>query len=170
MYFFLVLWLFLFFMGGVACNPSPFFGTVALVLGSVFGAGVLAGLGHTFLSLALVLAYLGGMLVAFAFSVSLSSDLYPEAWGSRPVMEYIAGILLYLVSLFCYVGGWWVFDCEMACVVSSLEGVDVDLEGVILLYSIGGVSFFILGLGLLLTLFVVLDLVRGWQLGAVRVS
>lgn len=38
-------------------------------------------LGVSFVSLVLVMVYLGGMLVVFVYSVSLAADPYPEAWG-----------------------------------------------------------------------------------------
>nr|YP_002791209.1 NADH dehydrogenase subunit 6 [Chamaeleo monachus]ABM89680.1 NADH dehydrogenase subunit 6 [Chamaeleo monachus] len=166
--YFLMLWFFLFFMGGVASNPSPYFGAVSLALASILGAGVVAGLSSTFVSLVLMLVYLGGMLVVFVYSVAMSSDMYPEAWGNRSVFLYIIGFLGYLFCLWWYIGGEWFFD---GGVVGGgvLDSVVVDLGGVVLLYSLGGGCFLILGVVLLLTLFVVLDLVCGWRLGALWV-
>ena len=65
----------------VASNPSPYYGVVGLVVASVIGCGWLVSLGVSFVSLALFLVYLGGMLVVFVYSVSLAADPYPEAWG-----------------------------------------------------------------------------------------
>lgn len=66
---------------GVASNPSPYYGVVGLVLASVAGCGWLVSLGVSFISLALFMIYLGGILVVFVYSVSLAADPYPEAWG-----------------------------------------------------------------------------------------
>nr|BAJ08084.1 NADH dehydrogenase subunit 6 [Calumma parsonii] len=170
MYFFM-LGLFLFFMGGVSSNPSPYFGSAALALAAVFGAGILAWLGSTFVSLVLMFVYLGGMLVVFAYSIAMSSDVYPEAWGSRYVVFYVVGFMVYLFCLWGYVGGGEFLGSVMSgSSAVLLEGVVVDLGGLILLYSFGGGCFLILGVGLLLTLFVILDLVYGWCFGATRVT
>nr|YP_980228.1 NADH dehydrogenase subunit 6 [Furcifer oustaleti]BAF44042.1 NADH dehydrogenase subunit 6 [Furcifer oustaleti] len=167
MYFFLMLGFFLFFMGGVASNPSPYFGSVALMVSSVLGAGILASFNNTFVSLVLVLVYLGGMLVVFVYSVAMSCDMYPEAWGNRSVVFYIMSFMVYLFFLWWCVGGGWGFDISMFGSPILLDDVVTDLGGVMLLYSFGGGSFLILGIGLLLTLFVVLDLVSGWCFGSV---
>nr|ADZ37000.1 NADH dehydrogenase subunit 6 [Chamaeleo chamaeleon recticrista]ADZ37026.1 NADH dehydrogenase subunit 6 [Chamaeleo chamaeleon recticrista] len=164
--YFLMLCFFLFFMGGVASNPSPYFGGVSLALASVLGAGVMAGLSSTFISLVLMLVYLGGMLVVFIYSVAMSSDMYPEAWGNRSVFLYVVGFLGYLFCLWWYMEGKWFFNEGMVGSVFLLSDVVIDLGGVVLLYSFGGGCFLILGVVLLLTLFVVLDLVWGWHFGA----
>ncbi|KGL74159.1 NADH-ubiquinone oxidoreductase chain 6, partial [Tinamus guttatus] len=60
----------------VASNPSPQYGAMGLVVGSVVGCGWLLSLGVSFISLALFLVYLGGMLVVFVYCVSLAADPY----------------------------------------------------------------------------------------------
>ncbi|KFQ01804.1 NADH-ubiquinone oxidoreductase chain 6, partial [Leptosomus discolor] len=84
-----------FVLGGlaVASNPSPYYGVVGLVLGSVVGCGWLLSLGGSFVSLVLFMVYLGGMLVVFVYSVSLAADPFPEAWGSRSVWGYGVGLV-----------------------------------------------------------------------------
>lgn len=63
----------------VVSNPSPYYAALGLVLGAVCGCWVLVDLGISFLSLVLLLIYLGGMLVVFAYSASLAAEPYPEA-------------------------------------------------------------------------------------------
>ncbi|NWV07743.1 NU6M oxidoreductase, partial [Ptilonorhynchus violaceus] len=67
-----------FILGGlaVASNPSPYYGVVGLVVASAAGCGWLVSLGVSFISLVLVMVYLGGMLVVFVYSVSLAADPY----------------------------------------------------------------------------------------------
>ncbi|NXA87120.1 NU6M oxidoreductase, partial [Melanocharis versteri] len=50
-----------FVLGGlaVASNPSPYYGVVGLVIASVAGCGWLVSLGVSFVSLVLVIVYLG---------------------------------------------------------------------------------------------------------------
>ncbi|NXH44695.1 NU6M oxidoreductase, partial [Dicaeum eximium] len=61
-----------FVLGGlaVASNPSPY-GVVGLVVAAFAGCGWLVGLGVCFVSLVLVMVYLGRVLVVFVYSVSL---------------------------------------------------------------------------------------------------
>ncbi|KFQ76313.1 NADH-ubiquinone oxidoreductase chain 6, partial [Phaethon lepturus] len=58
----------------VASNPSPYYGVVGFVLGSVAGCRWLLSLGVSFVSLVLFIVYLGGMLVVFVYSVALAAD------------------------------------------------------------------------------------------------
>ncbi|NWR19140.1 NU6M oxidoreductase, partial [Emberiza fucata] len=79
-----------FVLGGlaVASNPSPYYGALGLVVAAVAGCGWLVSLGVSFVSLVLVMVYLGGMLVVFVYSV----DPYPEAWANLGVVGYGLGI------------------------------------------------------------------------------
>lgn len=67
----------------VAANPSPYFGAAGLVGSAVIGCGVLVGVGYSFISLVLFLIYLGGMLVVFAYTVSLAAEPFPEVVGGH---------------------------------------------------------------------------------------
>nr|YP_009991920.1 NADH dehydrogenase subunit 6 [Nothocercus nigrocapillus]QNN84794.1 NADH dehydrogenase subunit 6 [Nothocercus nigrocapillus] len=153
----------------VASNPSPYYGVLGLVVGSVVGCGWLVSLGMSFISLALFLVYLGGMLVVFIYSVSLAADPYPEAWDSWRVLGnsmglvtvVLAGVVLWGCTGFGFGG------------VSTVDGggvvsIRLDFSGVAMFYSSGAGMFMVVGWGLLLTLFVVLELVRGVSWGAIR--
>nr|YP_004769559.1 NADH dehydrogenase subunit 6 [Spilornis cheela]AEK79943.1 NADH dehydrogenase subunit 6 [Spilornis cheela] len=159
-----------FVLGGlaVASNPSPYYGVVGLVVGSVMGCGWLVSLGVPFVALVLFMVYLGGMLVVFVYSVSLAADLFPEAWGDWRVLGYGVGMVLVLV-VGVVVGE---VGCWKAGVVTVDEGgvfvARLDFSGVAVFYSWGAGMFLVAGWGLLLTLFVVLELVRGLSRGAIR--
>nr|NP_007535.1 NADH dehydrogenase subunit 6 [Rhea americana]QNN84924.1 NADH dehydrogenase subunit 6 [Rhea americana]QQK90384.1 NADH dehydrogenase subunit 6 [Rhea americana]QQK90385.1 NADH dehydrogenase subunit 6 [Rhea americana]CAA76512.1 nicotinamide adenine dinucleotide dehydrogenase subunit 6 [Rhea americana] len=168
---------FVFFMGvsfilgalAVASNPSPYYGLLGLVVGSLVGCGWLLSLGVSFISLVLFLVYLGGMLVVFVYSVSLAADPFPEAWGDWRVLGYSGGLLL-VVLVGVVVGGGMGSELWGVNTVDS-EGavlVRMDFSGVAVFYSWGAGLFLIAGWGLLLTLFVVLELVRGLSRGAIR--
>nr|YP_009305771.1 NADH dehydrogenase subunit 6 [Heteralocha acutirostris]ANT45587.1 NADH dehydrogenase subunit 6 [Heteralocha acutirostris] len=160
----------LFVLGGlaVASNPSPYYGVVGLVVASVAGCGWLVSLGVSFVSLVLVMVYLGGMLVVFVYSVSLAADPYPEAWGDWKVVGYGLGMFLIVmvgVSAAGPIGGM----AEVGTVDNAgLSSVRLDFSGVAAFYSRGAGLFLIGGWGLLLALFVVLELVRGLSRGAIR--
>nr|YP_009991582.1 NADH dehydrogenase subunit 6 [Chloroceryle aenea]AYN73453.1 NADH dehydrogenase subunit 6 [Chloroceryle aenea]QNN84391.1 NADH dehydrogenase subunit 6 [Chloroceryle aenea] len=153
----------------VASNPSPYYGVVGLVLASIVGCGWLLSLGVSFMALVLFMVYLGGMLVVFVYSVSLAADPFPEAWGDWRVLGYGVGFVLVLVVgvvVGGFVGGW-----KFGVVIGASDGVgfsQLDFDGVAMFYSWGVGMFLVAGWGLLLTLFVVLELVRGLACGAIR--
>nr|YP_009318492.1 NADH dehydrogenase subunit 6 [Alopecoenas salamonis]APA17092.1 NADH dehydrogenase subunit 6 [Alopecoenas salamonis] len=168
---------FVFFLGlgfvlgglGVASNPSPYYGVVGLVVASVTGCGWLLSLGVSFVSLVLFMVYLGGMLVVFVYSVSLAADPFPEAWGDWRVMGYGLGFVLVLV-VGVVVGGF-VGEWKLGLVTvdgGGLLSVRLDFSGVAMFYSCGAGMFLVAGWGLLLTLFVVLEVVRGLSRGVIR--
>nr|QOD97298.1 NADH dehydrogenase subunit 6 [Fulmarus glacialis] len=160
-----------FVLGGlaVASNPSPYYGVLGLVLGSIVGCGWLLSLGVSFVALVLFMVYLGGMLVVFVYSVSLAADPFPEAWGDWRVVGYGMGFILVLVTgivIGGFVEGW-----KLGVVTVDSGGlfpVRLDFSGVAMLYSSGVGLFLVAGWSLLLTLFVVLELVRGLSRGAIR--
>ncbi|NWH68890.1 NU6M oxidoreductase, partial [Chaetorhynchus papuensis] len=166
MTYFVVLLGLCFVLGGlaVASNPSPYYGIVGLVVASVVGCGWLLSLGVSFVSLVLFMVYLGGMLVVFVYSVSLAADPFPEAWGDRRVVGYGVGLVL-VFGVGVVVGGLLgVITVDGGGVLS----VRLDFGGVAMFYSWGVGMFLVAGWGLLLTLFVVLELVRGLSRGAIR--
>nr|YP_010000611.1 NADH dehydrogenase subunit 6 [Anthoscopus minutus]QOD96510.1 NADH dehydrogenase subunit 6 [Anthoscopus minutus] len=152
----------------VASNPSPYYGVVGLVVASVAGCGWLLGLGASFVSLVLVMVYLGGMLVVFVYSVSLAADLYPESWVDWGVVGYGLG-MGFVVGMGIVVGGAFDSLVEVGTVDGGgLSYTRMDFSGVAVFYSWGAGLFLIGGWGLLLTLFVVLEFVRGLSRGAIR--
>nr|QNL16986.1 NADH dehydrogenase subunit 6 [Cinclosoma clarum] len=158
-----------FILGGlaVASNPSPYYGVVGLVVASVAGCGWLVSLGVSFVSLVLVMVYLGGMLVVFVYSVSLAADPYPESWADWRVIGYALGIGLVVVG-FVVIG---LSELTLEGDTVNNAGFSLarsDFSGVAMFYSWGAGLFLIAGWGLLLTLFVVLELVRGLSRGAIR--
>nr|YP_010555926.1 NADH dehydrogenase subunit 6 [Oreonectes polystigmus]UYR95171.1 NADH dehydrogenase subunit 6 [Oreonectes polystigmus]WET58785.1 NADH dehydrogenase subunit 6 [Oreonectes polystigmus] len=153
----------------VASNPAPYFAAFGLVVAAGVGCGVLIGHGGSFLSLVLFLIYLGGMLVVFAYSAALAAEPFPESWGDRSVVGYVA---IYLLGVGLVVGLFWENWYEGSWVVvdglkefSMLRG---DTSGVAMMYSSGGGMLIICAWVLLLTLFVVLELTRGLGRGALR--
>nr|ABQ23379.1 NADH dehydrogenase 6 [Bovichtus variegatus] len=153
----------------VASNPSPYFAALGLVVVAGMGCGVIMGHGGSFLSLVLLLIYLGGMLVVFAYSAALAAEPFPESWGSGSVMLYM---FLYLMAT-GVVGsmlfeGWYEFSWGVVdefCEFSLFRG---DTGGVAMMYSSGGGMLVLSAWVLFLTLFVVLELTRGLSRGALR--
>nr|USF17104.1 NADH dehydrogenase subunit 6 [Hirundo rustica transitiva] len=159
-----------FVLGGlaVASNPSPYYGVLGLVVGSVAGCGWLVSLGVSFVSLVLVMVYLGGMLVVFVYSVSLAADPYPEAWADLGVVGYVLGLGLVIVVGSVSSGVFEALVDGDTVNSGGLASFRLDSSGAALFYSWGVGLFLVGGWGLLLTLFVVLELVRGLSRGAIR--
>nr|YP_009519843.1 NADH dehydrogenase subunit 6 [Picumnus innominatus]ARB52443.1 NADH dehydrogenase subunit 6 [Picumnus innominatus] len=160
-----------FVFGGlaVASNPSPYYGVVGLVMASVAGCGWLLSLGVSFVALVLFMVYLGGMLVVFVYSVALAADPYPEAWGDWRVFGYGVGLVGVLVGGVVVSGVVELLKLGVGAVNSGgMFFVRLDFSGVAVFYSWGVGLFLVAGWGLLLTLFVVLELVRGLSCGAIR--
>nr|BCG05749.1 NADH dehydrogenase subunit 6 [Glandirana rugosa] len=150
----------------VASNPSPYYAALGLVGGSGVGCLMLAKGGVSFLSLVLFLVYLGGMMVVFAYCAALVAEPYPEAWGSREVVVYLA-VYNFLLLLAWMVqkhnGGVKVVVFESGSEISHSEWWGV---GNVLCH--GGWVLLFGGWALLLTLFVALEVVRGNLGGALR--
>lgn len=56
---------------------SPYFSALGLVVVSVSGCINLSLFGSSFISLVLLLVYMGGMLVVFAYSRAISAERFP---------------------------------------------------------------------------------------------
>nr|YP_913495.1 NADH dehydrogenase subunit 6 [Esomus metallicus]BAF41556.1 NADH dehydrogenase subunit 6 [Esomus metallicus] len=153
----------------VASNPAPYFAAFGLVVVSGVGCWVLIGFGGSFLSLALFLIYLGGMLVVFAYSAALAAEPFPEAWGGRSVASYVL-VYFFGVSFMAYSlrDGWFEGSWLVAEELKELSVLRGDYSGVAMMYSLGGGMLVICVWVLLLTLFVVLELTRGLSRGTLR--
>lgn len=57
---------------------SPYYSALGLVIVSVSGCSILSLLGGSFIALVLLLVYMGGMLVVFAYSSAISADRFPS--------------------------------------------------------------------------------------------
>nr|YP_010282237.1 NADH dehydrogenase subunit 6 [Upeneus tragula]UHM24801.1 NADH dehydrogenase subunit 6 [Upeneus tragula]BAO84652.1 NADH dehydrogenase subunit 6 [Upeneus tragula] len=153
----------------VASNPSPYFGALGLVVVAGMGCGILMGHGGPFLSLILFLIYLGGMLVVFAYSAALAAEPYPETWGNRSVLAYMAMYVGGLLMAAAISGGvWYEGSWIPADELGEFSVFRGDAGGVALMYSLGGGMLVLSAWVLLLTLFVVLELTRGLSRGALR--
>nr|YP_010933633.1 NADH dehydrogenase subunit 6 [Ptychadena cooperi]WKT09492.1 NADH dehydrogenase subunit 6 [Ptychadena cooperi]WKT09505.1 NADH dehydrogenase subunit 6 [Ptychadena cooperi]WKT09518.1 NADH dehydrogenase subunit 6 [Ptychadena cooperi]WKT09544.1 NADH dehydrogenase subunit 6 [Ptychadena cooperi] len=149
---------------GVASNPSPYYAALSLVLGAGAGCFLMIKGGVTFLSLVLFLIYLGGMMVVFAYCTALVAEPYPEAWGNLGIFVY----LTFYVALLIWSGMHGLFGEEVLNFNGGGAVGFSDLWGVANLYLGGG--WFLLGggWGLLLCLFVVLEVVAGHKTGALK--
>nr|WNH23231.1 NADH dehydrogenase subunit 6 [Magnisudis atlantica] len=153
----------------VASNPTPYFAALGLVLAAGFGCGLLAAQGGSFLSLVLFLIYLGGMLVVFAYSAALASEPFPVSWGDQSVLGYV---VVYFIGVMLVGGSFWGDWYEVSwSAVDEFKEFTVlrgDVSGVALMYSFGGGMLVTCAWVLLLALFVVLELTRGLNRGALR--
>nr|ALN11513.1 NADH dehydrogenase subunit 6 [Melanophryniscus simplex] len=147
----------------VASNPSPYYAALGLVGSAGAGCMILMSGGASFLSLVLFLVYLGGMMVVFAYSAALVAEPYPEAWGNIGVFTYL---LVYVILLML----WWMMGgvSEKVNILGGLEIYGEDWFGVSTMFFWGGGLLLVVGWALLLTLFAVLEVVRGHYSGVLR--
>nr|ACU22297.1 NADH dehydrogenase subunit 6 [Kryptolebias marmoratus] len=167
---FLLLFLLILGVVGVASNPSPGFAALSLVMVAGSGCSLLAGQGGYFLALILFLIYLGGMLVVFAYSVAFTGSDYVEGWGTRRISLAAAGYLLLVW------GGGVILSTNLneefwtvGASFGEFMSLEYNLVGVAHLYMGGGWLLVAGAWALLLVLLAVLELVRGASRGAVRV-
>lgn len=164
-------WLLLLILGlvGVASNPAPYFAALGLVVVAGAGCAILAGCGASFLALVLFLIYLGGMLVVFAYSAALAAEPHPEGWWEASVLEYVVCYLVAVVVAAGYFSGdWYNYLLPSVSTFKEFFVLSEDTGGVGVMYSIGGGLLVICAAVLLLSLFVVLEIVRGVDRGTLR--
>ena len=65
---------------------SPYYSALGLVVVSVSGCVVLSLLGGAFIAMVLLLIYMGGMLVVFAYSRAISAERFPSVKNLREVV------------------------------------------------------------------------------------
>nr|CAL37032.1 NADH dehydrogenase subunit 6 [Anilios australis] len=156
---------------GLCSSVVPYFGVVCVIISSVFSCGLIAAFGSAFVSLLLFIVYLGGMMVVFAYSVAMTEGFeFADMKGRIFVWEsmVLSGVLGVVIMLSLWVSG--VGSSMISSFGDGLWGfVLVDGVGVALLYSVGWVSLVVCGWGLLLVLFVVVEMVRcGFHGGTLR--
>nr|YP_001974668.1 NADH dehydrogenase subunit 6 [Amerotyphlops reticulatus]ACD85897.1 NADH dehydrogenase subunit 6 [Amerotyphlops reticulatus] len=147
---------------GLCCSVMPYFGVICVIVSSVFCCGLVAANGCSFISLLLFIVYLGGMMVVFAYSVVMTEGFEFSFVGEGGFVKenvVLCGVVSVGAGFSLWVG-LYEFDF-----VSSGLGLwsflSVDGVGVALLYSVGMISLMLCAWGLLLALFVVVEMVRG---------
>nr|UMB50729.1 NADH dehydrogenase subunit 6 [Schilbe cf. yangambianus FDBS-2022] len=153
---------------GVASNPAPYFAALGLAMAAGVGCGILIGYGGSLLGLMLFLIYLGGMLVVFAYSAALAAEPFPETWGVGVVKVYVLVYLLGVGALVWWFGGGFGGNWAVVDEFKEFFVVRGDVGGISLMYSVGGGMLVVCAWVLLLCLFVVLELTRGFGRGALR--
>nr|YP_004841926.1 NADH dehydrogenase subunit 6 [Chelus fimbriata]ADN12047.1 NADH dehydrogenase subunit 6 [Chelus fimbriata] len=150
-----------FWVVGVAANVSPYYGIMSLLMGALFGCGVLVWKGGSFVSLVLFPIYLGGMLVIFAYSATLVLEPFPAAFvGWEGVVNVFNYILLVVVLMLVGSDLWFGLVGDKTADANGLSVVRIDFGGMSLFYYSGLCCVFLfVGVGLLLTLFIVLVMV-----------
>nr|AIG23589.1 NADH dehydrogenase subunit 6 [Pseudochirulus canescens] len=145
-----------------ASKPSPVYGGLGLVLSGGLGCAIVTCLENTFLGLVVFLVYLGGMLVVFGYTAAMATEEYPDTWVGNSVALSMLLFALLVEMVWFIVGE----DVEVATAVELFDFlggycVGQDYSGVSLLYGCGGWALVLLGWVLFITIFIVLEIVRG---------
>lgn len=130
----------------MGANPSPYFAALGLVFVVGMGGSVLLLHGASYFCFVLLLVYLGGMLVVFAYTSAMAADPYPETLGSGGVLE---GIVVYFLGAVLggglLLGGGVVASGDLSYEGDVLVVLRGDIEGVASMYGAGGWSLMMCG-------------------------
>nr|AIG22978.1 NADH dehydrogenase subunit 6 [Caluromys lanatus] len=145
-----------------ASKPSPVYGGFSLVVSGGLGCAIVVSMGDIFLGLVVFLVYLGGMLVVFGYTAAMATEEFPETWVGNIVAVAMLFFALLVELLWFVVLG----EVEVSTMVELFDNVggfcnDQDFSGVSLLYGHGGWALALLGWILFITIYVVLEVVRG---------
>nr|QGX04858.1 NADH dehydrogenase subunit 6 [Eptatretus sp. Nan-Hai] len=145
-------------------DVSPYFGALGLIVTSLVGCFMIMMGGNPFLSLSLLLIYLGGMMVVFSYCTALVLDMYPSIIVKELLMKLVLGILIVLSLEMIFtedgIHGFKVLGEEM---------MDFGFVGAGALYGNSWLLVIFGAIGLFLMLLVVLEITRSMERGAYRV-
>lgn len=146
-------------------DVSPYFGAIGLIVTSLVGCFIIMIVGNSFLSLSLLLIYLGGIMVVFSYCTALVLDMYPSIIVKELLIKLVLGILIVLgleIIIFSEDGihGFKTLGEEI---------VDFGFVGAGALYGNSWLLVIFGAIGLFLMLLVVLEITRSVERGAYRV-
>nr|YP_010271962.1 NADH dehydrogenase subunit 6 [Myxine fernholmi]UKB88186.1 NADH dehydrogenase subunit 6 [Myxine fernholmi] len=157
--------LFLIGMVILVVDISPYFGALGLIIVSLVGCLIILVKGNSFLSLSLLLIYLGGMMVVFSYCTALVLDLYPTVIVKEVLMKMALGVL---VVVFLGSSGYLKADNGILNMLGE-GGVDNGFLGAGVLYGESWLLIVFGGLGLFLALLVILEIIKSAERGAYRI-
>lgn len=139
---------------------SPYYSALGLVIVSVSGCVTLSFLGGSFVALVLLLVYMGGMLVVFAYSSAISADRFPSV---RNLGEVIGLSVLFSSWVFLSFDNFQDFGNYFFCFVNGER-----LIGSSTFYKRGGVLVLVGVFVLLVALVGALIISRGVEKTVIR--
>ena len=113
---YLILVLMLFGRTLVFYRLSPYYSALGLVVVSISGCIILSFLGGSFVALVLVLVYMGGMLVVFAYSSAISAERFPSV---NNLGEVIGLSVLFSSWVFLSFDNFQDFSKSFSCFISG---------------------------------------------------
>nr|YP_009019256.1 NADH dehydrogenase subunit 6 [Loxechinus albus]AFY64203.1 NADH dehydrogenase subunit 6 [Loxechinus albus]AGG84240.1 NADH dehydrogenase subunit 6 [Loxechinus albus] len=139
---------------------SPYYSAIGLVIVSVSGCVVLSFLGGSFVALVLLLVYMGGMLVVFAYSSAISAERFPSV---NNLGEVIGLSVLFASWIFLSFDNFQDFSNVFFCFING-----ESLIGSSTFYSSGGVLVLVGVFVLLIALIGALIISRGIESTVIR--
>nr|ATZ81929.1 NADH dehydrogenase subunit 6 [Notamacropus irma] len=145
-----------------ASKPSPVYGGLSLVASGGLGCAIVVSLEDVFLGLIVFLIYLGGMLVVFGYTAAMATEEYPESWVGNTVALSMLLFTVVVESVWYLMSGEVKVSMDVE-LFDNIGGycVGQDYSGVSLLYGCGGWALVLLGWILFITIYIVLEVVRG---------
>uniref|UniRef100_UPI00315D6929 NADH dehydrogenase subunit 6 n=1 Tax=Parechinus angulosus TaxID=7658 RepID=UPI00315D6929 len=157
---YLILVLMLFGSTLVFYSLSPYYSALGLVIVSICGCIVLSFLGGSFVALVLVLVYMGGMLVVFAYSSAISAERFPSV---NNLGEVIGLSVLFSSWVFLSFDNFQDFSNSFSCIING-----ESLIGSSTFYNEGGVLVLVGVFVLLVVLVGALIISRGIENTVIR--
>nr|NP_008132.1 NADH dehydrogenase subunit 6 [Paracentrotus lividus]P12777.1 RecName: Full=NADH-ubiquinone oxidoreductase chain 6; AltName: Full=NADH dehydrogenase subunit 6 [Paracentrotus lividus]AAA68144.1 NADH dehydrogenase subunit 6 [Paracentrotus lividus] len=132
---YLILVLMLFGSTLVFYSLSPYYSALGLVVVSISGCIILSFLGGSFVALVLVLVYMGGMLVVFAYSSAISAERFPSV---NNLGEVIGLSVLFSSWVFLSFDNFQDFSNSFSCFISgeSLVEAGFYMKGFLVLVGV----------------------------------
>lgn len=154
---------------GLALKPSPIYGGLGLIVSGFVGCFMILGFGGSFLGLLVFLIYLGGIIVVFGYTTAMSTEEYPETWGSSWLFfNFLVVGLLMELSFVWLVDSWGTIELVNLDGLSDWMMYEVDDVGIILeggvgvaaMYSCATWMMVVAGWALFAGIFIIIEITR----------
>nr|YP_009228889.1 NADH dehydrogenase subunit 6 [Xenoturbella monstrosa]ALS20083.1 NADH dehydrogenase subunit 6 [Xenoturbella monstrosa] len=120
----------------IVSSESPYFSLLGVVTYSVLASILMFFWGYVLLGWIFLIVYVGGMVVVFSFTASMSSSVFPKVGSMFFIIFFTTGALV-TVS-YTYLSKWWtlaeIFSCSKNP-INMLERLDYNFY---LIYNSSG--------------------------------
>nr|CAL30087.1 NADH dehydrogenase subunit 6 [Xenoturbella bocki] len=91
----------------IVSSESPYFSIVGVIIYSILASFMMFLWGYSLLGWIFLIVYVGGMVVVFSFTASMSSSVFPKVGGMFFIVFFSLGLVV--LSFYAYLSKWWAF-------------------------------------------------------------
>nr|BBC14917.1 NADH dehydrogenase subunit 6 [Xenoturbella japonica] len=91
----------------IVSSESPYFSIVGVIVYSILASFMMFLWGYSLLGWVFLIVYVGGMVVVFSFTASMSSSVFPKVGGLFFTVFFFLGLVV--LSFYTYLSKWWAF-------------------------------------------------------------